>query len=252
MAIVKFLGIGLLSLNIPDLTGLLAAYALAQFAMIIVSAIYIKKCEPQLRCKLDYLIVISFFRENMNSLKGYYLSAILKRVNDNSLPLIFSAYLTKSEIGLFTLLQKSLAMGVTFLRVFEAALFHRQTAKVIDEDLRKFIPLLLLTHLTVLVCGAAYIYFSIEILMYELVLISFLLYPLALTVTFRAKLFGQYNTLVINTAALLSLTAFIISVWVMKFMGLPGLMIAILSYSLLVIINAVVIYFGWKIINNEK
>ena len=88
--------------------------------------------------------------------------------------------------------------------------------------------------------------------MYELVLISFLLYPLALTVTFRAKLFGQYNTLVVNTAALLSLTAFIISVWVMKFMGLPGLMIAILSYSLLVIINAVVIYFGWKIINNEK
>ncbi len=72
------------------------------------------------------LETISFVIQNFSNFRGYYFSTIIKSLSDNFFILVFNGFLTKSQLGLFSLFIKAQSFSFSLFRILEAFLMNRK------------------------------------------------------------------------------------------------------------------------------
>jgi hypothetical protein len=174
--------------------------------------------------------VVRYVRKSYAITKGYYLTAITKRLFDNAPALIVAPYVSKEVLGTFSLYQKCLIFGSSFLRTLESLLMHRLSSTNVPKNL-----LLIVTpicQVMVFSFGYVYFFFTIGVDFKYLFLFSFLIYPMAVITVLRAEQLKTFNTVSLNYAMLSSFACFALYGF---FMNTNTLLFVLESYSLLII-----------------
>lgn len=141
-------------------------------------------------------------------IRHYYLSSGLKKLNDNLPALLFSPFVSMEVLGLFSLYQKCLIFGVSFLRSLEALLLNRKFNKYFKTNALYIIAPL--CQALVIVGGIIYFYFTVGVDISKLIMFSFLIYPLTITIFLRAKFLSIFNAKPLNIAMIVSISSFIL------------------------------------------
>lgn len=207
---------------------------LSSYLLVLISmAFFASKIHAKIFKPIALKRVFTYVFVSYKITKNYYLTALVKKLFDNSPALIVAPFVEREIIGLFSLYQKCLIFGVSFLRTIETLLLNRDFIKNFNNML--LLAATPICQLFVIMFGACYLFFTVGIDWYKLILISFMVYPISLSISIRAKLISIYRSDVLNKAMLFSLVPYCF--YVVNFNN-NTLSYTINSYFILVFSNA--------------
>ncbi len=154
----------------------------------------------------DFVGLKNYFLSNSKRFSSYYGFAIVKRLYDAFPGVFFSFYISPYELGLFSLMQKVLVVGGSFIRQVEILLMNKTLAKLARKK-GDFAVVIFLSWAITVVFGCVYLLFMGVLNISELLKWSLLLVPLALTTIIRAKNLQNYRTGGLAPSMLLAMTA---------------------------------------------
>lgn len=188
-----------------------------------------------------------FMLASIPIVKGYYLNSVLKKLYDNSVALILAPFVSKEVLGIFVLYQKCLVFGVSFLRTLESLLLNRQFVKKSPMKIILFVsPICQVMIFTV---GYLYFYLTVGVSIWHLFAISFLVYPISITISLRARLLRRFKTRPLNLSMVISLISFMIFSVILH---TDNINFALGAYSFLLVNNAMVLYLIMSYYNTDK
>jgi O-antigen/teichoic acid export membrane protein len=183
---------------------------------------------------------IIFYKSVFKNVKSFYLSAALKRVFDNIPALLLSPFLSNDVLGIFSLYQKCLIFGVSYIRIIESVLLSRKSGKFITQKIRVYSAII--SILMTFVGGAIYFQVTIGIDVNYLLWASLLIIPISITINCRAFYIKKLCMKKVNVAMTLSI---FISVLYSLVFSKDSLNFALETYTLLLCTQAVWLLFSF-------
>lgn len=166
-------------------------------------------------------------------MKGFYLSALFKRVFDNVPALFMSNYLSSVTMGTFAIYFKVLVFGNGFVKIIESFLLNKKINEKIT--LTGKIASVFTCIFVTFISGLIYLYFTVGVDFLYLSWTASLLLPLSIIVFLRAKCITKLNMKPVNISIMLSI---IMANIYMLIFNKDTLLFAMSAYSILIFVMA--------------
>lgn len=200
--------------NNYDLNLLILSFVIPQIILVLFHFIYFRNEFQNIDIKTKN--TLAFLINNFSKLKKYYLETFLKRIKDNILVLIFSNFMPKDIIGLYSLLVKAGTFILSQARILEALLMNRENLKQANQIDNKIYLLAFFIQIIIIIVGIIYLKLSInEYKFWIIIFYSFISYPYLNIITIRNKLYSIYqNKLIIYSLLVYIITILLISLYI--------------------------------------
>lgn len=233
--------------NYYDLNLLIISFILPQLLIFLFHIIYFKK--ECFNIKVDIKRMFLFLVNDFSLLKNYYIEIFLKRIKDNIAILIFSNFLSKEIIGLYSLLSKVGTFVLSQVRIIESFFMNRENLQKSNQIDNKIYILSFLVQILIIIVGVVYLKLSIdEYKFYLIVIYSFISYPYLNIIILRNKLYSTYR----NSFIIYSLLLNISIVLLFSFLGYILKIYSIYIIILTVILSELVSSFYLKYLVRNK
>lgn len=187
-----------------DLNLLIISFILPQLLIFLFHIIYFKN--EFFSIKVDIKRMFLFLINDFSLLKNYYIEIFLKRIKDNIIVLIFSNFLSKEIIGLYSLLSKVGTFVLSQVRIIESFFMNRENLQKSNQIDNKIYILSFLVQILIIIVGIIYLKLSIdEYKFYLIVIYSFIAYPYLNVIILRTKLYATYKNGLIIYSLLLNI-----------------------------------------------
>lgn len=198
-----------------DINLLIISFILPQLLIFLFHIIYFKNEFFSTRINLKNMFL--FLVNNFSLLKNYYIEIFLKRIKDNIVVLIFSNFLSKETIGIYSLLLKVGTFVLSQARIIEAFFMNRENLEKKSNKIESNIYLLsFFVQVLIIIVGIFYLKLSIDEYKFYLILIySFIAYPYLNVIILRNKLYSTYK----NSLIIYSLLSNIMVVLLLSFLA---------------------------------
>ncbi|OKS88468.1 hypothetical protein [Mucilaginibacter polytrichastri] len=176
---------------------------------------------------------------SINKLKSYYLNAVIKRVKDNIIIVLFSNILTADLLGLYTLFIKITSFVLSLGRSFEAFFANRENMEKYHTSFSKKI-FLLGACLQAVFLSVGLIYMKIythNFYTLEIAILSLLVYPYSRFIVERMRFLGSYNNRELNISMFFYIAFVLISFGICKVFNYTSLHTILLVYLLSELMN---------------
>lgn len=185
-----------------DINLLIISFVLPQLSVFLFHIIYFRN--EFFNIKIDLKKVFQFLFNDFSLLKNYYIEIFLKRIKDNIVVLIFSNFLSKEIIGLYSLLSKVGTFVLSQARILESFFMNRENLQKSNQIDNNIYLLSFLVQILIIIVGIVYLKLSIDEYKFYLILIySFIAYPYLNVIILRNKLYSTYkNSLIIYSLLL--------------------------------------------------
>lgn len=156
--------------------------------------------------------IVAYLDKNIRKYLPYYLNSSLKRLQDQSSIFLFNFFITKEQLGVFSLLIKALTFVVSLLRTVEAYFVNRSNFGIEFSIIKRRQYLLAFSaQFFFIVFASAYMYLMLsQYFFLEILVLSMFLFFYVPSLLVRAELLAKYNMKNINISQILYLLSIII------------------------------------------
>lgn len=176
--------------------------------------------------------VVKFLKVNFHILRPYYLNVILKKIRSNSIILLFTPFVSKDIIGLYSLFIKSQSFVFGLFRTIEAFFIKKENIKKFKKILYKYVFLLsLLMFCLSFFVGICYLkitvdkFYFIENLVLAILSFSYIKYLYV-----RSSLLSVYSNKTLNISEILFLVITVLLISINYYFKFNSLIFIIFTY----------------------
>lgn len=244
--LVKVLSLMMFTSTEMELTKLVALLTVGQFSSLMLMVFFNIKNGRFVLFSFSIRRLIKTYVLNFSQIKGFYLTAIFKRLFDNLPALLFGGTVSSNTMGAFAIYQKSLVFGISFIRILESLLLHKTSSSLLTSK----VNMLVIVGSVFLTFFASIIYCSLTIgvnVGYSL-LMSMLILPIFASIEIRSRFIKLFSMMHVNIAMLLSMAAmFLIS----QFIFNGELLSMFIAYAVMLTVQALWLLFAFLRIKND-
>jgi hypothetical protein len=214
-----------------DINFLIISFVLPQLLMFLFHIIYFKN--EFFSIKVDIKRMFLFLVNDFSLLKNYYIEIFLKRIKDNIVVLIFSNFLSKEIIGLYSLVLKVGTFVLSQARIIEAFFMNKENLQKSNQIDNNIYLLSFLAQIMIIIVGVVYLKLSIDEYKFYLILIySFIAYPYLNVIIRRNKLYSTYKNSLIVYSLLLNIAIVLLFGFLAYFLKIHSIYIIVITVVL--------------------
>ncbi len=186
--------------------------------------------------------LLNFYKSKFIYIRGFYLNAIFKRLFDNLPALVFGNVISSNSMGLFSIFQKCLVFGFSFVRIVESLLLTRLFSEMLTMNV-KLITLLGSIVFTFF-ASVLYTYVTVGLMINYSFIVSLLIIPIFITMEIRTRYVKSLLMYHVNLGMILSMIVmFLCSVLPVE----NELNLIFIGYTMMLITQAF-----WLILNMKR
>lgn len=214
-----------------DINLLIISFVLPQLLIFLFHIIYFKN--DFLSIRMDIKKMFLFLVDDVSLLKNYYIEIFLKRIKDNIVVLIFSNFLSKEIIGLYSLLLKVGTFVLSQVRILESFFMNKENLQKSNQIDNNIYLLSFFVQILIIIVGIVYLKLSIDEYKFYLILIySFIAYPYLNVIILRNKLYATYKNGLIIYSLLLNIAIVLLSSFLAYILKIHSIYIIVVTVIL--------------------
>jgi hypothetical protein len=238
--IIAALKIGTLGLfyymdHLNSMSDLLWTMTIVQLAVILFYAFEdIKEINFIIKNRKIFPETLLFIKNNFIVFKPYYLNTFLKRLRENIIILVFSKFMTKDIIGLFTIFVKIASSVFGLSRTLEAFFMNKENIyKYREIFYKRVLYFSVVLQFLFLFIGIVYLkFFTGRYFLLEILIPSLLVYPHVYFLIARSEMLSNYKNKEANISELIYMFVVVIGSFISFIFGLKTIYPILLTFVL--------------------
>lgn len=238
-------------LKFSSITTLWASLAIA---MLVVQLIWFYKNKSE----LSFITQISnpkIYKEawlERNQYFPYYLGIGLKRIKDNSIPIVAKYFFSSADaLAGFFLAYRGIAFSLGQIRIIEAVINNRQHLKTIENMSLKFklLVALMVQLISVIFSIVLQVWSGIKnIDLFYNLLLSLLVYPITFSILERSKAYSKYDANAVNISIISYLVVLVIGLCLVRLL----IKDSEIGFSIILILSELAVFVTLIDISNDR